>query len=180
MAKKKQLDRAYLRREKAKQSKVYQEILNACDGALIATGAFQKDEILTMTGYDAIAKSMRWDYIAEFLQADFGYSLIAVAQSFFDDKVWKKKADSIDHVLAGRYTATGHGKRTAGYALAMLHGGRLLLYRTEVDAAAAKGKVASIKNRVRKNIGHASIDHQVRDGLTALTGVKAPKQIASQ
>lgn len=171
-----------LRREVARADPAYQKVLDQCAKELATNkSAFHCERVISATGLQAWGGSIRWDYIIEFLEEPpYNFSLLAVSETFFKEKCWLKQASEATPTLAGRHTATGHGKRTAGYTLARLHGGRLLLYRVEIGAKNAKGRVEAIRDRVKKNITDTAIDQQVREGLTALTGIKPPKTIGQQ
>jgi hypothetical protein len=179
----KTLDRMNLRRDVAKASQQYKTILDLCAERLRGdTGSFQKDEVLVAAELEAMVKAIRWDYVVDFLtdpEDVYGFSLVAVAQSFFDDAVWKKAEAEFkdDPVIAGRYTATGHAKRTAGYTLAVLQGGHLLLYRMQVSEAQRKGKSKAIITKIARNINDPKLDSDVKDGLTAISGIEGPKAI---
>lgn len=179
----KTLDRQNLRRDVARASQQYQTILDLCADRLRgATGSFQKDEVLVAAGLEAMARAIRWDYVVDFLtdpNDQFQFSLVAVAQSFFDDAVWKKAETEFkdDPVISGRYTATGHAKRTAGYTLAVLQGGHLLLYRMQVSEAQRRGKSRSIVNKIARNINDPKLDRDVKTGLKAISGLEGPRAV---
>ena len=181
MAKRKMLDSRNLRREAARKDGHYQTLLDLCDTDLKGpTSSFHKDDILVRAGLQLMARSIRWDYIAHFLTDPtdlYGHSLVAAAQSFFDDKVWAKTAATLTPVRAGRYTATGHGKRTAGYCLAELAGGRLLLYRTGIAVKTRNGTNTALRQRVKRHITDPAIDDQVRQEMASLSGVRMPKSV---
>jgi len=172
-----------LRRDVAFSDVHHQAVLQACIAELNAHSCFSKDEIIAGLRYHAIAPAIRWDYVVEWLEdrhiAGCGFTLVAVSGRFFAEKVWSKSVFSgLDKsgnptsdadVLAGRYTATGHGKKTAGYCLAKLHGGLLLLYRVKVDIAKRNGIDDAMKGRVTQTIGDPAINPVVRQQISKLT-----------
>jgi hypothetical protein len=108
----------YLRREVAAKNAVYQAILEACSTRLAEIGYFSKDEILETTGMEAFDDSIRWDYIVDFLRHGQGVELVPMAQRFFN----RHKAS--DRIHAPQlFIASGHGKKTMGYANVTIDGG---------------------------------------------------------
>lgn len=163
----------------------YIKILEACQLALITGEAsFRHDEILRDTGLKNMAKAIRWDVVVRLLEKPpYNFSLMAVADKFFKDKVWLRittfteATEEQAMTLAGRYTATGHGKRTAGYCLAKLHGGRLLLYRLNIEEKKKNGIDKSMRRKVLQNIDDPSITETTKAKLRDVAGIPAPKTI---
>ncbi len=163
----------------------YVKILDACQHALLTGKAsFLQDDILRETGLRNMAKAIRWDVVVRLLEKPpYNFSLMAVAESFFKERVWLKIKDFTDATeaeamaLAGRYTATGHGKRTLGYCLAKLHGGRLLLYRLNVESKKRNGIESSMRDKALRNLNDPSIDAATRAKLCAVAGVPSPEAL---
>jgi len=108
----------YLRREVAAKNAVYQAILEACTKRLAEVGYFSKEEVLQDTGMEAFDDSIRWDYVVDFLRSGQGVELIPMAQRFFT----RHKAADRRHAPQ-MFIATGHGKKTMGYANVTIDGG---------------------------------------------------------
>jgi hypothetical protein len=114
----------WVKYEKAKASALYHELEKICIDRLAAHGAFEKDEVTAAAGMEVFADAIRWDYIARMITDSGGGQLIPMAGSFF-------KRHKAAHALEfpGKYIATGHGKKTEGYALANRENGHFVIYR---------------------------------------------------
>jgi hypothetical protein len=171
-----------MRRDMAWSDEQHQKILVECDRQLNKRGCFHKGEVLQALKLEAMAPAIRWDYVAEFLTdptLSYGHSLLAVAETFFTAKGWRKAEEEVDPVVSGRWIATGHGKKTAGYCLANLHNGLMLLYRTKVMVNRGKGLVGSAKQHVRSSMKDPQIEEGVRQDLAQVVGLRAPKRIVA-
>lgn len=112
----------YLRREKARRCPVHTAVLDACSERLSDHGWFEKEEVVNSLNFEAVSDSIRWDYIMDFLRTEEGGEFVPLAARFFKRH---KHSERVDH--PERFIATGHGKKTAGYANVELDNGRLAI-----------------------------------------------------
>ena len=146
----------YLRREKARACPIHKAVLEACGQALVDKGYFSKEDILEKLRFTAMAESIRWDYVAEWLTADDGdyaMEIIPLAPRFFNTPMKKRIEDGLP--AYGRYVAGGHGKRTAGYASVTLDGGKLAIKRAERFKSLKNGASTALENYVRATLKQA-------------------------
>jgi hypothetical protein len=106
----------FLRKEVALKCPVHTAVREKAAEYLELHGAFCRDTILSELSLEAMAESVRWDYIREFLQNDQGCELIPVSALFFKNPRSKERKESPMNIKPEKYIASGHGKRTAGYA----------------------------------------------------------------
>jgi len=134
----------YLRRDKARACPVHVPILRLCSKKLGENGFFEKDDVIGELRYEAVEDSIRWDYIAGFLREELGIELVPLASRFF------KQHDRAERVVAPeRFIASGHGKKTAGYAHVALDDGRLALRVLKWKTAQANGSLRSQRNLLK-------------------------------
>lgn len=112
----------YLRREKARRCPVHTAVLDACSERLSDHGWFEKEEVVNSLNFEAVSDSIRWDYIMDFLRTEEGGEFVPLAARFFKRH---KHSERVDH--PERFIATGHGKKTAGYANVELDNGQLAI-----------------------------------------------------
>lgn len=126
----------WLRKDKARENPHYQAILEKASADLEESGFFHKDEVLGALGYEPFASDMRWDYIRVFLEEEQGCELMPLAESFFKAQ---RKAGGLDQLKPERYLASGHGKKTAGYAAVTEENDFLVIKRVAQRKAMANG-----------------------------------------
>lgn len=120
----------FMRKETALACPVHMKIKKLAEEGLMDVGYFEKAEILKDSNLIAMADSIRWDYIREFIEiGETGHDceLIPLSQRFF---VWRRTAAEIKEdlipsnrkkameIVPDKFLAGGNGKRTAGYLLA--------------------------------------------------------------
>jgi hypothetical protein len=107
----------FLRREAAIECPVHTLIRAKAAEFLELRGAFSREEVLEATRLQAMAESIRWDYVREFIEKEQGCELIPVSALFFKSPHSKDRKDSPIKIKPEKYLALGNGKRTAGYAV---------------------------------------------------------------
>jgi hypothetical protein len=106
----------FLRREKARKCPVHTAVGEKAIDYLVKAGAFCRQTVLDELDLDSMSDSIRWDYVREFIEEDQGCELIPVSALFFKAPWSKDRKESPMDVKPEKYLASGHGKRTAGYA----------------------------------------------------------------
>jgi hypothetical protein len=126
----------YLHRDKARQSPIYQAILEAAQSEIELHGCFSKETVLEKAGADAVADAIRWDYIREFLAAEYegGVDLIPMVERYF-----KRHSKDEERINPERYIAQGHGKKCAGFAAVRAGHEHLVLTRVKQRKSFANG-----------------------------------------
>ena len=103
----------YVRREHLEGCKLHREIFVEAHVLLDKHGYFTKQEVIETTKLEGVADGIRWDYVYDSLQKVLeGLELVPVASRFFTHP-----HSSGDRYVPMRFIASGHGKKTAGYAL---------------------------------------------------------------
>ena len=137
-------------------------------------GYFRKDTLLKNFQFQEggpvhdmthMADSIMWDYVVRNLTEEHGAELIPLAEHFFSkvakdqeralrkdlEEATKSAQETGDwekaHKLASRSIASGHGKKTAGYAQFTHSNGLLVLARLKQTRARAAGVEASAKRQ---------------------------------
>jgi hypothetical protein len=182
------------------QSDLHQKVLDACRAALVAEQCFRKDEIMKTVRDVFLIDAVRWDWIVKKLKADKsfpggGVDLIPVAESFFKANAMEKAAMKADYpagedptqykhhpAFPGKWTATGFGKRTAGWVMATYADGRFALYKAELAMKNVNGRA-----KQNRELGAAVTRQLISQGNTAkvaeiakVTGIPVPKMIAKR
>ena len=121
-----------LTREKARGCPVHSALFDRALDLLEDNGYFSKDEVTDACHFEAIADSIRWDYIKERIEETHGVNLLPVCSRFFRTHVEGKDGGRIRtaderKVSPGKYLAGGHGKKTAGYCNVTLDDGKLAI-----------------------------------------------------
>lgn len=124
----------YLQRKKARSCPVHLMVIERASEMLKQHGCFEKDSVVEELNYGAISDAIRWDYVREFLEADYGIELIPLSERFFTRH---KKAE--ERVQPEKYLAMGNGKKTKGYALVEYDGGHLAIRLLEHKKALLNG-----------------------------------------
>jgi hypothetical protein len=172
---------AFIKYSTAQKCPVHQAIAEmAADYLTRPPGVFHKEKVIDKCNMRAIASSIRWDYVKRMIEEEWGQPdmLFPLAQSFWTgprDKDGNLTVDESaldkDKVLnPGKYIASGHGKKTAGYGLICDETGHFALYVLRVlerrqgkPRALSKNKPRAwrlrsaarsrLKWRPRKNVG---------------------------
>jgi hypothetical protein len=158
----------YLRRTVAEQSKIYQAIKDRAAEYLVLHTCFRKSAVIADLNLEAFADSIRWDYIRDMLQdIHKDVEIIPMAEAFFKgyievDGVKRQNTPALQKRLPERFIASGHGKKAAGYVLAVPDNGHFVL------------KVMSHKNAVATGTRKAA-DKFTRNAR--LAGVPMPERI---
>jgi len=148
-----------LRRDKAILNKVYIDIKNKCMEYLNDKRMFKKQWILKDLSMEVFADSIRWDYIAEWIEKDGDCELAPLAEAFFKSRTIKDERqkllpigsedskalsrESIAEKVPGKFVASGHGKKTVGYASVTFANGALHLERLKTRKALSIGLTKS-------------------------------------
>ena len=116
----------------AKKSTIYQAIRDKADEYLKLNYCFRKSAVIADMKLEAFADSIRWDYIRDMLQdINKDVEIIPMAEAFFKtmievDGVRRKNTPELQKRLPERFIASGHGKKAAGYVLAVPHNGHFV------------------------------------------------------
>jgi hypothetical protein len=131
--------------EKALLSKPYPELVEWATERLLDADVFSKSELLKGTGYEAVARSIRWDYVRRMIEATHHTKLIPLCALYFQRHSYK------DEIMnPRRYMALGgKGKDTVGWANATAKNGHFVKNRYDMDCSVANGCVASAKNTLK-------------------------------
>lgn len=125
----------YLRKEKARQCPIHMAILDECADQLQLHGVFEKAAVLGRLNFEAVADSVRWDYIRDFLETEIvGCEMVPLAQAYF-----KRHKVEEERVNPQRFIALGHGKKTAGFASVTQQNDHLFVQRIEHKARMSNG-----------------------------------------
>jgi hypothetical protein len=127
-------------------------------------GYFRKDDLLRKlvlitddsnreNDFSHMGDSIHWDYIIRFLKEEEEIELIPLAECFFSklakDMAKASKAGNGSEVskLAGRALASGHGKKTAGYAAFRMENAALVIARIDRTRATLGGVAESLNQK---------------------------------
>lgn len=105
----------FIKQVTARRCAVHQAVKDEAEERLVNLGAFDKIGVLEHLGFTAVAESIRWDYIALWIQEEYDCELIPLVGRFFKntreelDKGWTPQQNP------EKYIAQGHGKKTMGY-----------------------------------------------------------------
>ncbi len=138
----------YIRRKAAEECPVHQKVFEKAKERIEHIGWFGKELLLRKIGLYAMADSIRWDYIVEFLNKDLDTELVPVVSQF--GKSIQNDQEDIEK-FPWRYIASGHGKKTWGYANAEEMNGVLAVRRLSQRNAQAEGAVNAV-TRIRKKM----------------------------
>jgi hypothetical protein len=119
---------------------VHTAIKEECLARLRAVGAFSKDDVLEITRMEAVADSIRWDYLRDLIADELKTKLLPVAARFFHQKSSKHNPNgwTLD-ANPGAFLATGWGKKTAGFVSVELKNGALVIKNFQDVVARARG-----------------------------------------
>lgn len=124
----------YLRKDKARGCPVHMAILDECGRQLSLHGVFEKDAVLENLNLSAMTDAVRWDYIRNFLEEELGCEMVPLASVYF-----KRHKPEEERVNPQRFIATGHGKKTAGFATVTHENDHLYISRIESKKSMANG-----------------------------------------
>lgn len=136
----------WLRMTQAQKSPVYIAIKDTMTDRLSVAGYFEKTEVLEATGFATVADSIRWDYLRQMIENEHHTELIPLSAQFFqktlliDGKrrhLGGTRRREYELLFPEKFVASGHGKRTAGFAIASQENGHFLvrvLYRKQGQA----------------------------------------------
>jgi hypothetical protein len=141
--------------EEAKELHEYQSLKAAIVDALMLRGRFSKEEIAKTCQLSSFVDSIHWDYLVRMIKEEYGDELMPMAQSYF--KKHRKDKPEID--FPGTYIATGHGKKTYGYALANRTNGHFVLYTLETKKNRRDGVHKAVEE-LEHYCTHKGIEHQ--------------------
>lgn len=156
-----------LRRDKARESEIYQKIKERCEEYLKKKHFFKKTWVLKDLDYEVISDSIRWDYIVEWVTESYDCELAPLAEAFFKrlTKIEielesqsqfpdmpqpqlvpnirllpaKITKEQMARQYPARFLASGHGKKTTGYASVEYAEGAFHLKRLSDRKSVAKG-----------------------------------------
>lgn len=142
----------FLRREKARVCPVHQAVLELAAEQLEIHGVFSKEDVLERSKMTAVADSIRWDYIIEWLREEQGVELVPVRDAFF-----RRHSQEKLRRMPEKFLAAGHGIRTAGWA-SVSHGPNapLVIHRLEQRQAMANGTGKKFREFADSVRDHAS------------------------
>jgi hypothetical protein len=135
----------YLRKEKARGCPVHMAIMDECSRQLSLHGVFQKDAVLEALNLEAMTDAVRWDYIRSFLEDELGCEMVPLASVYF-----KRHRLEEERVNPQRFIATGHGKKTAGFATVTHENDHLYVSRIEAKKSMANGVGKAFEEFVQK------------------------------
>lgn len=156
----------FLRKEVARACPIHTAVYERAVEALVLFGVFAKEDVIAALNFGAVADSIRWDYIREFIQDDQKTELIPLAENFFTRH---KKVE--ERVNPGRFIAQGHGKKTFGYAAVTPENDHLVVKRIEQRKAMSNG-VSDAFQAYLKKVNDKRIEHgliPVREQTVLLT-----------
>jgi hypothetical protein len=100
----------YLRRKKAEACPIHQAVYQLASEDIVDRGVFEKIDLLKRLHFEAVAGSIRWDYISGWIEAELKCELVPLVSRYFRRH---RQADVQDN--PAEYIASGHGKKTMGY-----------------------------------------------------------------
>ncbi len=138
-------------------SPIYEAISKAVYDELIRVGYFRKEDLLrdrcllsgTKVDLTAIGDSIIWPYIIRHLEETHDIeAVIPLAENFFSGPIRRRLASSevdpeVKVVLAGRAIASGHGKKTSGYAAYHVVNSALVLKHLSRKTKVAQGTISA-------------------------------------
>jgi len=131
----------YIRKSTAKKCPVHQAIFDEASTQLAAFGVFQKERVLKTTSLLAMAHSIRWDYIRDFIEEEQACELVPLAARYF-----KHHSVEEEHVNPGAFLAGGNGRNTAGYAAVVPHNDHLVVHKIARKRNIANGVGKAFKS----------------------------------
>ena len=155
----------WLRYNDAVANPVYQTLIEACVDRLTdrGPGHFEKKEVVKACRLDVFDDSVfRWDYIKLYIEREYHTELVPLVHAYFNRRniaarlleMQEAEAAAAREVavdpdaddpnraaklrtIASKYIALGHGKKTAGFCIAIPVNGHF--YRKHLETKAARG-----------------------------------------
>jgi hypothetical protein len=155
----------YLRFAKCKECPQHIKVRDAAVELLTTIGSFSKEVVCESTGLSSFIDSIRWDYLVRMIEEEYSTELLPMSIELFRKK---RNTDAEIH-FPERYIAGGHGKRTAGYAIASVENGHFLVHLLKRKRSIAEGcvKAATATDDLRVKLGVpaeiTSIEHVRHD-----------------
>jgi hypothetical protein len=141
----------YYPRAKALTCPVHKAVQAQCIKELIEKQYFSKPEILAALNFEAMSESIRWDYITGFIAQDSGAELVPLAERFFKAANGQKRLTTQERIHSPeKCIASGHGKKTYGYASVFLNDGVYALKIMNYKKNISNGTQAAFDNYVSK------------------------------
>jgi hypothetical protein len=148
----------YLRKEAAKACPIHTAVYNSALEQLVLFGVFSKEDVIDSLNFEAVADSIRWDYIREFIEEEQHAELIPLAASFFS-----RHQRQEEHLNPSKFLAQGYGKKTHGFAAVTTMNDHLVIKRIEQRQAISNGVAASFQAYL-ENVDN----RRVEEGLKSL------------
>jgi hypothetical protein len=148
-----------LRFSVAEKDATYQAIRDKAILLLKGRNAFRKSAVIEALRLKAFENAIRWDHIRTMIENHFGgVSLIPVAESYFASKIMidgvqEDNNEALRRRLPERFVASGHGKKTAGYATVIPQNDHLVLVVARRKDAQAKGSKRVAEKFVQDAVG---------------------------
>lgn len=158
----------YLRKDKARGCPVHMAVLDECGRQLSLHGVFEKSAVLEYLNLEAMADSVRWDYVRSFLEEEQGCEMVPLASVYF-----KRHKLEEERVNPQRFIATGHGKKTAGFATVTQENDHLYISRIDTKKKMANGVGEAFETFVQKVVEKRKalgIEEAKRNNVQALSG----------
>ena len=149
----------YLRKTVARECPIHSDILDQCKALLVEVGYFEKKDVLEALNFTAVESSIRWDYIAQFISDEHDIDIVPLAQRFFSRHPIAERQTAPE-----KFIASGHGKKTVGYATVRLENGVFAIRQLKNKASRAKGM--SKATEVSHTKLEAALGHSVKLGDT--------------
>lgn len=157
----------YMKRETAKGCPVHQAVMDTASDELAQHGYFSKVDVLDSLSFGAMEDAIRWDYLREFLEADYGIELIPLSKKFFNGEMVRLPGNSnrtrvhYDPVKdPEKCIAMGNGKKTYGYASVEVAGGALAIKTFERKKGMANGVGEAFKTFAEALVKRNIIDYE--------------------
>jgi predicted aspartyl protease len=112
----------WLRYDAAKQNPYYKQLIPLAIDYLTKRGVFERERLIKETNLGPFSDAIRWDYVVRMVEEETKVELIPLAASFFE-----RHDHTDDPKVPQKYLASGHGKRTVGYAVASKEHGHFVI-----------------------------------------------------
>jgi len=146
----------WLRKEVARACPVHNAIYNEVVARVGAQQRFAIQEILEALNYTAMADSIRWDYIVEFLRDEHAIDCIAVHFEIF-----KRHSRQKELLEPEKFVAIGYNKKAAGWAAIVPENAHLVAVTLKHRRSVANGvvkKFASSLHSANAKIGQDTLN----------------------
>ena len=105
----------FIKQVTARKCAVHTAIKDEAVERLVKLGAFEKESVMAFLGFAAVADSIRWDYIALWIQEENECELVPLVGRFFKHTREESAKGWTYQSNPEKYIAQGHGKKTMGY-----------------------------------------------------------------